>query len=295
MAFNKGDRVLVVASDMEHYGNAGTVVSAADFPDKYTVGFSGGCRHTYWANHLKAATDLELQRLIVGEENVELVSGADSKNRCSLVKTPLFLQELRRISDSSVKTPLLPDGAIFYERRGAVEVIILEEKPTVRSVYWEESYMREEKRHHIYQLAFPYVIIGFALMDGVVSKQGTPTHVFYRNLPLNSLDDPLFCSNLKNVDGCGKICFYPKTLCMVSPREAARIIRATLWSSEFNSTLLGVDCYDTFSFGTTGDILAWARKSKEDPGFVLKIVWPASGFCIKSSMASIYFYAGRAG
>lgn len=134
-----------------------------------------------------------------------------------------------------------PEGTRFIYRDGANTVIVIEQSPQVRTVN-----LSRVMQH----LAFPYVVFTFCFVGG---KWDGGCQVALRQKPLVSLDDRLLQLVLPNVvayNVClGSLSMKPNH----NMTEQANAVIASFWQSQFGGM----------------EVSAWAKKSKDDPLFVL--------------------------
>lgn len=221
----------------------------------------------------------------------------DDINQFYKIKTTEFLKRIRKNS-TSVKTPILPFGTVFYEKRGIAEVIVLEERPITRLTRWESwrGIGEIDERKEEFYLSFPYVILAILISDGtIVSSPDIPAPAaFFRNHPVTSMSDNLCCTNLKNVgseNGAGAqgwLCIYPINWQVKSVTEAAEIVREHLWQSAFNDTMARFSDYSRYAKSTTGEVEEWEKKTKRNPLFVLNTKWHQEKLTIKTLVEKMF-------
>lgn len=184
------------------------------------------------------------------------------------MRTAALLKGMReRMAEDAFATPILPPGTVLYEKRGGREAIILQEQPGVRVVRWHDG-----EQNGDYNLAFPYVILGFGGERGYYHRK-TLIFAFYRVEPITSRNDMLFRTNLLNANPVNNaLCIGPH-LSRGSLCEVAASLREAFWHHAFNQGM-GLASYDAHARRTTGDVKQWAAKSKKDPLFALKVRWP---------------------
>jgi hypothetical protein len=113
-------------------------------------------------------------------------------------------------------------------------------------------------------------------------------NVFYRNQPLQSLDDKLYLTNLFNIGG-SSLCISGLQNKFRSHSQALSELVNHLWAGEFNRDLDG-------NFGTWGpaSIEEWEELSQADPQFVLKVNWRSSDCTVRSLLGPVLSYAPHA-
>jgi hypothetical protein len=200
-----------------------------------------------------------------------------------------FLRALGERTDAPPLSEAIPEGVRFIRRRGEVVVVVLEEKPQLRTVRWlaDESSVPFGKgaTYRTARLAFPFIVAAIAFRDGRLTGY---QQCFYRTEPLAGLSDPLLLPNLYNVaDGYGQKCW----LCLASLQtdlgplswgDRVREIRRHLWGAGFNRSS---EVHEGMSYWTTlrkvdrrfDTLDAWERASLEDPFFPLGVGWKPAG------------------
>lgn len=160
---------------------------------------------------------------------------------------------------------VVPEGTRLLKAFGNQKLLVVEQKPTVRSLSWESSYGRG-----MYRLALPYVIF-VIWFDG---SNVTNFQMAFAKKPLESLDSEVYAPFLPNMSGF--------TFCMgdvsVQGRKKnisanANYLIAKVWNSTFNN-----DQSDAIQKQAGGNedfvnLKAWERASKQNPLFVLNTRW----------------------
>lgn len=169
-------------------------------------------------------------------------------------------------------TPILPPGAIYYEKLGQYQGIILQEPPAVRrvpyTIYPRRNELSGRTLKGAHYLAFPYVILGFCMYGGSIRS----SLVAFRNKPVSSPNDKLFFSNLWNATGYDICVGQYSRISAKTISEAAEIVRRAFWHNDFTPGVGGMN-YEAYAPQTTGLVEEWVKWSKSDPMFVLKIKW----------------------
>ncbi len=174
----------------------------------------------------------------------------------------------RVVEKVSVITPLLPPGTRFYQRSGNKEIVVVENQPQVRSV--RVAYVGDVGEGVSLRLAFPYTIFVIVFSNGSLKS----VHFFYRTVPLTSLDDDIYYSNLPNIDNEASVCMdvpdFPEG---ASLAYKVNKVMEVFWQSEFNS-----DLRDGYDWARDRDeriagFYKWQKSSSKDPLFMLEISW----------------------
>jgi len=200
-----------------------------------------------------------------------------------------FLPMVAVRSDVLVLPDAIPEGVRFIRRRGEAVVLVIEEKPQVRTVRWlsedSPSPYGRKAMYRTARLAFPFIVIIVALRGGALTGY---QQCFYRTAPLQRLDDPLFLPNLYNVaKGYGQLCWLclanlSKNLSPLSWEEKVKEIRQHLWATGFNQSS---EIHEGNSYWQTmrridrrlSSLPAWEEASKKDPFFPLTVCWQPAG------------------
>ena len=103
-----------------------------------------------------------------------------------------ILAEKMPLVNSNGSIDALPEGTKFFFTYGRRQVVIIEQKPQVRSLYFEEGFEGGSGRYH---LALPYVIF-LIIFDDLAFHS---LYVYYATKPLTSLDSEVFKINLPNI------------------------------------------------------------------------------------------------
>lgn len=210
-----------------------------------------------------------------------------------------FLGALAEREDAVVFPEAIPDGVRFIRRRGETVILVIEEKPQVRTVQW----LRDEKsapfgRGAVYEtvrLAFPFVVTIVAFRDGGLTGH---QQCFYRTEPLTSTADALLLPNLYNVaNAYGQQCW----LCLanlqidVRPRswnDKVRELRSHMWGAGFNRSS---EVHEGMSYWGAMQSLdpriatlqAWEQATRDDPFVPLKIHWKPAGTTVAGVMGGM--------
>lgn len=222
---------------------------------------------------------------------------ADSVNTCMQIAAKDFYFNLsNQLSDQIFqKSPefLLPEGIKYYESSNSVHVIVLESKPTTRTITIELDGDIRRKR-----LAFPYVVSFLCLEKTKKELVLKTAGVFYRTKPISSFDDLLFHPNLPNIHwcdfnensetirthgDCNPGNWHQLMLCMGANKSFTSILNSNalcktakdfltdFWCSPFNTDLPRSFDYYNAKFGLNFD--TWEKQTIENPLFMLEKDW----------------------
>lgn len=191
-----------------------------------------------------------------------------------------FFNGPKKVSGSG-ESAVYPEGTKYYWTNGVSTHVVIEQKPTLRTVNFSSAFFLRELKtilrsdaHGNIQLAFPYVVFAFTFFHGI---NLSTFHVFYRNKPLEALGDPLFRVNLPNTHIDGSVCMGFDGFKSYSIAGRVDEYIAHFWRSTFNTDLIGNTYTPSKSIDERiQDVYSWAHASKSDPLFVLQVPWLAS-------------------
>jgi hypothetical protein len=222
---------------------------------------------------------------VVGEKVVYKQGGRE----VMAVPVADFIKAVTEQSDQRSLPEAIPEGVRFIHRRGDAAVVVIEEKPQLRTVRWladnSQAPYGQKAAYRTARLAFPFVVIIVALRNGGLTGY---QQCFYRTTPLQRLSDPLLYPNLYNVaNGYGQICWLclanlKKNLTPLSWEEKIREIRNHVWGAGFNQSS---EMHEGMSYWQTmrgidrrvAGLSAWEEASKQDPFFTLQVKWLPAG------------------
>lgn len=214
------------------------------------------------------------RRILLDERGVLLESKEKSDGK---KRQKIGVVEFLRVFQNRCRTqfPLLPAGIKYCERIGPHYTgVILEEPPGLRSVPYYSVEDDVEGDSELVRLAFPYVVLGFAMCDGRLNDDLESKWVAFRTEPIVSLKDKLYFTNLWNAGGYNICLGKLSTYSPASLYEAGEVIRQTFWGNAFLENGLAGDNYDKYAEETTGSLKKWQKRSLRDPQFPLKMKWP---------------------
>ncbi|HUB82742.1 MAG TPA: hypothetical protein VMB03_28285 [Bryobacteraceae bacterium] len=208
------------------------------------------------------------------------------------LKVPVedFLSGVARMREYSCLPEPIPDGVRFIRSRGDGTVLVVEEKPQLRTLQWLDEASPvpygDGATYRTVRLAFPFLVIAIALRGGALTGV---QQCFYRTAPLETLEDELLLPNLYNVSvnaydqKCWLCLANLKTdLSRMSWNQKVAAIRAHIWGGGWNrssevhegksywSAMQGVD-------PRVASLAAWQAASRSNPLFPLEVAWKPSG------------------
>lgn len=184
---------------------------------------------------------------------------------------------------SGLRDEPIPDHVRWIVESGRHAVYILELQPELRTVLWVDD--PECTGDGIpYTIATPYVVLQVPFHENGIYCH---VRVFYRNQPLQSIDDELYHTNLHNINS---------GLCLDGLKYPAKSSRAEvlgelvnhLWSGEFNretGNLFELFAQDGNDQRLTS-IENWQKASQADPKFVLGVNWFPVQMTVKQCIQS---------
>lgn len=212
----------------------------------------------------------------------------DGKEAAS-VSVADFLTAVAGQSDDYLLPEAIPEGVRIIRRRGDAVVLVIEEKPQLRTVCWladdSPAPYGQKAVYRTARLAFPFVVIIVALRNGSLTGY---QQCFYRTAPLQFLSDPLCYPNLYNVaNGYGQPCWLclanlKKDLSPLAWEERVREIRRHVWGAGFNQSS---EVHEGMSYWQTmrrvdsrvSSLAVWEKESERNPFFPLEVKWQPLG------------------
>jgi hypothetical protein len=228
---------------------------------------------------------MEFRIEIVGER----VSYKHDGREVMSVSVADFLSTVVAHSDQPLLAEAIPEGVRFLHRRGDAAVVVIEEKPQLRTVRWlaDNSPVPYGQRaiYRTARLAFPFIVLVVVLRGGSLTGY---QQCFFRTAPLQRLSDPLCYPNLYNVaKGYGQDCWLclanlKQDLAPLAWEEKVREIRKHLWGAGFNQSS---EMHEGNSYWQTvrrldprlASLTAWEAASQQDPFFPLQVKWQPLG------------------
>ncbi len=226
----------------------------------------------------------------------------DGKEALS-IPLPEFLARLADRTDQLALTEPIPEGMRFIQRRGNATVVVLEEKPQVRTVRWlaDDSPVPFGKGavYRTVRLAFPFVVFVIVFNDGRLTGV---QQCFYRVEPIGSLDDMLYFPNLYNCARTppGRGPLMESWLCLVNLNAdlgrlswAGRLqqVHQHIWGGGFNRSS---EVHEGNSLWQTmkpdprlSTVDRWAEESLKDPFFVLSVPWRPAGKTVRQAASEM--------
>lgn len=173
---------------------------------------------------------------------------------------------------------LLPPGTRIIKADGTATVCCIEQPPQVRLIRWAATRMGKGGEYRTYRLSFPYIVSLFLFFQGSFEEM----RVYYRPAPIQEAGDPLFMSNLWNVQAdpgkpsACRACLRgrPLELWGYPLAEQVTALLDYFWSTGFNTDIAG-NCFERAKAldPRIASLEAWEAASEADPLFPLHIPW----------------------
>jgi len=172
---------------------------------------------------------------------------------------------------------VVPEGTRLLKTIGDMKLLVVEQKPVVRTVKFEC-----ELGNGYYRLAFPYVVFLMWLKREQGRIYPRSLQVAYGRIPLKTLASSLYRPNLPNIDA-NFVCCVGRDAVYAPldriPQEdwslstIGNSIIEGFWGSTFNN-----DIHDNFYAEARSDerlrnLAAWASESEKDPLFIVNKNW----------------------
>ncbi len=223
------------------------------------------------------------------ESEVITIDGSSVKLDGQKIAVDKFCGIIAKNTVSGLAEQPIPDNVKWIVRAGNVEVYIVELKPELRSIKWladnSPSPYGPQATYTQRRLATPYVILKAPFRGGALQGK---VELFYRNLPLTSLDDDLCHCNLLNVSIAKRITDCDAWFCtqyldvsgMKGPADILTGVLNHVWGGGFNQSSEHHEGTSGFSLAQkqkidarVTDVNKWEKESDKDPRFVLDVDW----------------------
>ncbi len=216
------------------------------------------------------------------------IDGAFAKLDGQKLAVDKFCELISQNTISGLHDQPIPDNVKWIARAGKLEVYIVELKPELRWIKWlandSPAPYGSAATYTQRKLATPYVILKAPFLNGKL--QGC-VELFYRNLPLSSISDPLSHCNLLNVSinayNC-KAWFCTQYLNVSGMKGPTDILTGVInhvfgggfnQSSEHHEGTSGFSlCHKQKIDARVTDVNRWEQESENNPRFVLDVDWP---------------------
>ena len=170
---------------------------------------------------------------------------------------------------------LYPEGTRFVRRRVASQILVIEQKPQVRTLNFLRNLENGDGDNGVehYRLALPYTVFVVQFKNNNFAA----LHCAWRNKPLSSISDGLGRPNLPNIDENLCVCMGSdfRSIKWTGQRMAEQVneVIGTFWQSNFNKDIADYFHACRKAHRQFETLKAWAKYSRDDPLFILNIPW----------------------
>lgn len=212
------------------------------------------------------------------------VSGVCNQFKQNLGRS--FWKKWQKWCDWGPQGPILqPNQSRLFYKKGDVEVMVIEENPQVRTLFFGDDFSYAEKSS--YSLSLPYVVYLFTFHDRTFRS----LHCFFNDRPLSDLDDKLYIPFLTNINDF-QCCLGNSFLIPSDARnDHNKIVQYTLnyfwnaahnhhWDYNFRSNINHFKRSDA----RLASLQAWEENTLKNPLFVIDDVSWMQGQVSLSSM-----------
>ena len=195
-----------------------------------------------------------------------------SRNIKEQILSPLrdILSEQLPLVNNKGSIDALPEGTKFFFSHGGTQIVVVEQKPQLRSLHFHSDFEGGGGR---YNLAFPYIIFLIIFRNGEFNGLG----IYYANKPMTSLDSEVFSSNLPNVANNGVCTGFHGCQASSLAGKVEEVI-AHFWQSQFNNDYRHGYRRMADRGGAFRNLKTWQKASQKDPLFVLRVNWFECGY-----------------
>ena len=188
----------------------------------------------------------------------ESLEGRISQNIRENILRPLreVLSEQMPLVNSNGSIDALPDGTKFFFTHGRYKLVIVEQKPQLRSLQFQDDFRGGSGR---YNLALPYIIFLIIFEDNNFSRM----YAYYANKPLTSLDGEVFRSNLPNIDSDNKVCTGFRGCRANTLTGRVNEVIAHFYQSDFNNDLRSGYDHMSERGGVFKNLATWQKASQK--------------------------------
>jgi hypothetical protein len=172
----------------------------------------------------------------------------------------------------------VPSGTRLVQVKGASTILVIEQTPQIRLIRWSHDRMGMGGSYTLYRLGFPFMVYVFTFYRGEFEE----LRIYHRTAPLRSANDPVFLSNLMNVQAdlglpsCARACLRgrPSGLTELPFADQVEGLLTYFWTSGFNMDIEG-NCFDRARRldARIASIEAWQQASEANPLFPLEVRW----------------------
>ena len=224
-----------------------------------------------------AAKTVNLARQEISATVAETVRGRLTGFWVSLMgkMRPVVIQNQNGFSNFS---PVLPAGTRVFLTRGNTTLVVVEQKPQIRSVLFSGNFVGhygglgkvEDRPDDRFKLAFPYTLFVLYFCEGRFKS----LYFLYRTQPLGSIEDSVFTPNLPNMAEHGGVCLGSiKGIPDTGLAEQAEAVIAHFWNSQFNTDIPQNFVNIAHRERKLATLKRWEENTEKDPMFILSVEW----------------------
>jgi hypothetical protein len=211
-----------------------------------------------------------------------------------------LVEAIRKASVTGLDAEPQPRHSVRWKVVGGpLTVVIQELDPELRRMMWiapdSPQPRGKEARYEPRQLATPYIVLKVPFMHGRVTGR---VELFYRNRPLEKLDDELYWSNLLNVSPHAYHCkawlctqYLAHELAGAPPGVTSGLnalmhhtfgLGGWNWSSDLSEGKSAFTLAKEMDVDPRViDVDRWEQESLADPKFVLQVPWKPVGLTVR--------------
>ncbi len=188
---------------------------------------------------------------------------------------PIIIQNQNGLGNT---TPILPEGAKIFLAQGNTTLVVVEQKPQIRSVLFSGESINElggldrvkERPNERFNLAFPYTLFVLRFENGRFYR----IYFFYHNQPLKSVEDTVSISNLPNIDDYGHVCLGEiRDMPASGLAEQTEAVITHFWNSLFNLDMASRFMNTAATEPRLATLKRWEENTSQNPAFVLSVKW----------------------
>ncbi len=178
---------------------------------------------------------------------------------------------------------IMPTGTKYICSQGNRLVVVIEQKPSVRTVTFsnniDDPLNGRADRYERFNLAFPYVIFAVVVSlraNNVLSVE--KIRVGYSPRSIYNLEDTVYMSNFPNTDLQGNVCMgvdsndksYYAQLLRVEVAKAVEHAISHFWEARFTHDI--PESFDSYKkLDVLSSLRKWQNATTNDPSFILNI------------------------
>lgn len=166
---------------------------------------------------------------------------------------------------TSKEATLFPPNCRFLYAKRKKTIVVIEEKPQVRSLLLHSALTNSPTRR--FGLAMPYTVFVIEFSENQFAK----LCVGWRTSPLNKLEDMLYKPLLSNIYDCLTVCMGDFTSTSDEISQKAQEVVSFFWNSQFDLALSGTWSNKHVYHSNLSTAESWEHFSKIDSSFILDV------------------------